>query len=329
MFYCPISIESDLKMVPIMTLSSRQFQGHENAYQNSTNKSLSTRNSPQFTSLLNLEKEFQQIYDSFLQKSFTGFDAFDNKFFGHCGDSITTGVEENKNKSENKRENLATEKSSSRSDTEIEKNNQTLKTCLEEASSQQSPKSEPNSQQSNIIANQTSRHNSPKSTYKSLFDEFLDSRTSQYQKYLGDFGQIAKLSDSKTLFTPMDNTIRTNIGSLQPQSVSVKIEKNVLTISGEEKTDSGFVKFQTARTLPPYISEYCMEEQIISKLVTDKLTGGKILEITLPEEPKKAIEEVDQKFKSDEIKIQLVDSKKSQQSEIPDAGLGVDDKKQD
>lgn len=115
-------------------------------------------------------------------------------------------------------------------------------------------------------------------------------------------------------------TIKTNIGSMSPASISVKIEKNILTISGEDKTETGFSKFHSARTLPPYISEHSMEEQIISKLVTDKGTGNKVLEITLPEAPKPAIQDsavggrngsTDEVFTSDEVKIQVVSSEKN------------------
>jgi len=112
-----------------------------------------------------------------------------------------------------------------------------------------------------------------------------------------------------TSIAPHDSNrcIKTNIGKMSPQSISVKIENNILTISGEEQTGNSFTKFNSARTLPPYISEYNMEEQIISKLVTDKDTGSKILEINLPEDPTpKMIENDDKKNFSSQIKIQLV-----------------------
>jgi len=109
--------------------------------------------------------------------------------------------------------------------------------------------------------------------------------------------------------------IQTNIGSMSPGSISVKIENNILTISGEEKTATGFSKFNSARTLPPYIATHNLEDQIISKLNTSS-DGVKMLEIILPEEPKPAIEDEEKNFKSDEIKIQIVGSKKEDSKEV-------------
>jgi len=109
--------------------------------------------------------------------------------------------------------------------------------------------------------------------------------------------------------------IRTNVGSISPESISVKIDAATrsLTISGEETSEQGFAKFSSTRTLPTYVFENKLEEQIVSKLVTDQLTGNRVLEVTLPEEPKKAIEEKEkEQFKSEEIKIQIVGDKEDQ-----------------
>ena len=138
--------------------------------------------------------------------------------------------------------------------------------------------------------------------------------------------EMPKLTEGSMALDRQNRTIRTNIGQIKPESISVKIEPatqdnsattsagttesatgcssqslrlktgkhgiSVLTISGkEEDSQTGsFSEFSSTRTLPLYISENGMEEQIISKLVTDKLTGNRVLEITLPEEPLKAIE---------------------------------------
>lgn len=108
--------------------------------------------------------------------------------------------------------------------------------------------------------------------------------------------------------------IETNIGTMSPGSISVKIENNILTISGEEKTATGLLTRWITYTLPTYIATHKLEEQIIGKLNTSA-DGVKMLEIILPEEPKPAIEDEEKNFKSDEIKIQIIGAKKEDSKE--------------
>lgn len=148
-----------------------------------------------------------------------------------------------------------------------------------------------------------------------FFNDFFKYRENRRQSLAQNSigGNINSNSQSLSLIKPTSSdmnplVIQTNIGTMSPGSISVKIENNILTISGEEKTASGFSKFNSARTLPPYIATHKLEEQIISKLNTSA-DGVRMLEIILPEEPKPAIEEKEENFKSDEIKIQIVGNK--------------------
>lgn len=156
-----------------------------------------------------------------------------------------------------------------------------------------------------------------------LGDSLLKSSSPLMQEFFqSKKDSLPKLADGASAMQACkfsgQQTIRTNVGDMKPESISVEVDVTktdplsgrpicTLTISGEETSDQGFSKFKSTRTLPLYILENKMEEQIISQLVKDKLTGNRVLEITLPEEPRKAIEDNTGKenFKSEEIKIQI------------------------
>jgi len=149
-----------------------------------------------------------------------------------------------------------------------------------------------------------------------LGDSLLNSSPLMQEFFQSKKDELPKLTDGSTALDRQCRTIRTNIGQMAPESISVKIEPatkdntctiqsvsssfnlksgkhgiSVLTISGKEQDPEtgSFSEFSSTRTLPLYISENGLEEQIISKLVTDKLTGNRVLEVTLPEEPVKAL----------------------------------------
>merc|ERR1719192_188599 len=159
-----------------------------------------------------------------------------------------------------------------------------------------------------------------------LGDSLLNSSPLMQEFFQSKKDDLPKLTDGSTALDRQCRTIRTNIGQMAPESISVKIEPatndnsvsssiksgkhgiSVLTISGKEQdsTTGSFSEFSSTRTLPLYISENGLEEQIISKLVTDKLTGNRVLEITLPEEPVK--------MEAIEIPIQRQESQKGQEN---------------
>jgi len=173
-----------------------------------------------------------------------------------------------------------------------------------------------------------------------MYKSFFSNSSPLMEEFLKDKfnGSFPKLSEGNNLLTTAEKTaadgsgrpvlhpvVRTNVGSISPESISVKIdaETKCLTISGEETSQNGFCKFSSSRTLPAYVFEHKLEDQIVSKLVTDELTGNRVLEVTLPEEPKKAIEEKKkdgQRFTSEEVKIQIVgDGEKKASCEVEKA----------